>query len=220
MLQSSLLAVTGAADRHDPIGQAARRVGEHLADAGVRLTIATDCEDAMAVVRSDSSLQAIMADWDMDDGADMTYFVTNGSSTSNRVCFMANVVAGDRVLLDRNCHKSVEQARALGRPHPLGRGLVRLRPLQLALRGPLRHAPGRAGRRRADPVRHPVDPQAAGRPVAGVDAARAPGPHRRRAPLSNALVWTYGPYLLVLEGEKDADDYDKLVRALEDVGVK
>ncbi len=43
-------------------------------------------------------------------GADMTYFVTNGSSASNRIVFQSAVIGGDSVVIDRNCHKSVEQA--------------------------------------------------------------------------------------------------------------
>lgn len=43
-------------------------------------------------------------------GADRTYHVTNGSSTSNRVILMASVVRNQVALCDRNCHKSVEQA--------------------------------------------------------------------------------------------------------------
>jgi arginine decarboxylase len=43
-------------------------------------------------------------------GADRTYFVTNGTSTANKVVFMGCVAAGDIVLVDRNCHKSIEHA--------------------------------------------------------------------------------------------------------------
>lgn len=43
-------------------------------------------------------------------GADRTYYVTNGSSTSNRVILMASVTRGQVALCDRNCHKSVEHA--------------------------------------------------------------------------------------------------------------
>lgn len=43
-------------------------------------------------------------------GADRTYHVTNGSSTSNRVILMASVTRGQLALCDRNCHKSVEHA--------------------------------------------------------------------------------------------------------------
>ena len=43
-------------------------------------------------------------------GAHRTYHVTNGSSTSNRVIFMACVTHNQVALCDRNCHKSIEQA--------------------------------------------------------------------------------------------------------------
>jgi arginine decarboxylase len=43
-------------------------------------------------------------------GADMTYFVTNGTSTANKIVFFGRVTADDVVLVDRNCHKSAEHA--------------------------------------------------------------------------------------------------------------
>lgn len=46
-------------------------------------------------------------------GADRTYYVTNGTSTSNRVVMMGTVARGQIVLADRNCHKSVEHGLSL-----------------------------------------------------------------------------------------------------------
>lgn len=46
-------------------------------------------------------------------GADRTYSVTNGTSTSNRIIWMACVPRGARVWVDRNCHKSNEQGLTL-----------------------------------------------------------------------------------------------------------
>lgn len=43
-------------------------------------------------------------------GADKTYFVTNGTTMSNQIVFRATVTAGDVVLIDRNCHKSIINA--------------------------------------------------------------------------------------------------------------
>nr|WP_319539096.1 Orn/Lys/Arg decarboxylase N-terminal domain-containing protein [uncultured Methanospirillum sp.] len=43
-------------------------------------------------------------------GADKTYFVTNGTSTANKIVFFGAVTEGDIVLVDRNCHKSAEHA--------------------------------------------------------------------------------------------------------------
>src|SRR5688572_5609281 len=41
-------------------------------------------------------------------GSDRSYTVTNGSSTSNRIIFMACIGRDQVVLCDRNCHKSLE----------------------------------------------------------------------------------------------------------------
>ena len=43
-------------------------------------------------------------------GADHLYFVTNGTSTSNKIVWNSLVGAGDIVVVDRNCHKSVLHA--------------------------------------------------------------------------------------------------------------
>jgi arginine decarboxylase len=43
-------------------------------------------------------------------GAHRTYCVTNGTSTSNRVIFMAAVGRDQVALCDRNCHKSIEHS--------------------------------------------------------------------------------------------------------------
>jgi len=43
-------------------------------------------------------------------GADRTMFVTNGTSTANKIVFHSCVKAGDVVLVDRNCHKSIMHA--------------------------------------------------------------------------------------------------------------
>ena len=39
--------------------------------------------------------------------SDHCYFVTNGTSTSNKMVWNYNVAPGDVVVVDRNCHKSV-----------------------------------------------------------------------------------------------------------------
>ncbi|MCQ8896099.1 arginine/lysine/ornithine decarboxylase [Limnobacter humi] len=39
--------------------------------------------------------------------ADHCFFVTNGTSTSNKMVWHANVAPGDIVVVDRNCHKSI-----------------------------------------------------------------------------------------------------------------
>ena len=51
-------------------------------------------------------------------GAKNTFFVTNGTSTANKIVHQAIVAPGDVVLVDRNCHKSHHHAMMLtgGRP--------------------------------------------------------------------------------------------------------
>ena len=43
-------------------------------------------------------------------GAHRSYTVTNGTSGSNRIIFMASVTQNDIALCDRNCHKSIEHS--------------------------------------------------------------------------------------------------------------
>jgi arginine decarboxylase len=39
-------------------------------------------------------------------GADYTFFITNGTSTSNKVVMQSLLKPGDKVIIDQNCHKS------------------------------------------------------------------------------------------------------------------
>ncbi len=52
-------------------------------------------------------------------GADHTYFVTNGTSTANKIVVQAICQPGDIVLVDRNCHKSHHYGMVLGGAQPL-----------------------------------------------------------------------------------------------------
>ena len=52
-------------------------------------------------------------------GADASYFVTNGTSTSNKIIFQANVKPGDIVLIAADCHKSIAYSVMLMGAHPI-----------------------------------------------------------------------------------------------------
>ena len=52
-------------------------------------------------------------------GARKTYFATNGTSTSNKVIFQSLLTPGDKLLLDRNCHKSVHHGVILSGARPV-----------------------------------------------------------------------------------------------------
>src|SRR6478735_3207550 len=51
--------------------------------------------------------------------ADQTYFVTNGTSTANKIVVQSLVRPGDIVLIDRNCHKSHHYGLVLAGASPL-----------------------------------------------------------------------------------------------------
>ena len=52
-------------------------------------------------------------------GADHVFFVTNGTSTSNKMVHQALIAPGDIVILDRNCHKSHHYGLVLSGGQPL-----------------------------------------------------------------------------------------------------
>jgi arginine decarboxylase len=52
-------------------------------------------------------------------GADHAFFVTNGTSTSNKIVHQALCAPGDIVILDRNCHKSHHYGCVLAGAQPL-----------------------------------------------------------------------------------------------------
>lgn len=52
-------------------------------------------------------------------GADHVFFVTNGTSTSNKMVLQALIAPGDIVILDRNCHKSHHYGLVLTGGQPL-----------------------------------------------------------------------------------------------------
>ena len=52
-------------------------------------------------------------------GAKKTYFATNGTSTANKVIFQTLLAPGDKLLLDRNCHKSVHHGVILSGAMPV-----------------------------------------------------------------------------------------------------
>jgi arginine decarboxylase len=52
-------------------------------------------------------------------GADHSYFVTNGTSTSNKIVMQANLRPGDLVLISADCHKSIPYSVMLAGAYPI-----------------------------------------------------------------------------------------------------
>ncbi|MFG3437528.1 Orn/Lys/Arg decarboxylase N-terminal domain-containing protein [Nonomuraea sp. NPDC047897] len=85
-------------------------------------------------------------------GADRTFFVVNGNSTANRIVGHHAIARDDTVLVDRNCHKSVQHALAISGARP-----VYLVPERngLGLAGPIPPAVLESGAIRARLSAHP-----------------------------------------------------------------
>jgi len=90
-------------------------MGEHVFDAD--LSVSVPMLDSLLEPRgiiADSQAMAAKA-----FGARRTFFATNGTSTSNKVIFQTLLAPGEKLLLDRNCHKSVHHGVVLSGAHPV-----------------------------------------------------------------------------------------------------
>ena len=115
-------------------------------------------------------------------GGDRSFFVTNGTSTSNKIVHQAVLKPGDIVLIDRDCHKSHHYGLVLAGAQPL---YIDAFPLtQFSMYGRLADqadqegAPPAQGRRQARP-----------REAAGADQLHVRRPRREREADHAASVW-------------------------------
>ncbi|WGL16310.1 aminotransferase class V-fold PLP-dependent enzyme [Microbulbifer bruguierae] len=83
-----------------------RFMGEHIfnTDLSVSVKMLDSLMDPISVIHQAQQSTARTF------GAAHSYFVTNGTSTSNKIVLQHLLRAGDRVIVDRNCHKSVHHA--------------------------------------------------------------------------------------------------------------
>jgi arginine decarboxylase len=90
-------------------------MGEHAFDAD--LSVSVPMLDSLLEPRgviADAQKLAARA-----FGARRTYFSTNGTSTSNKIIFQTLLSPGEKLLLDRNCHKSVHHGVVLSGARPV-----------------------------------------------------------------------------------------------------
>ncbi|HSG77216.1 MAG TPA: aminotransferase class I/II-fold pyridoxal phosphate-dependent enzyme [Burkholderiales bacterium] len=90
-------------------------MGEHVfdADLSVSVPMLDSLMDPTGVI-AEAQLMAAQA-----FGARRTFFATNGTSTANKVIFQTLLAPGEKLLLDRNCHKSVHHGVVLSGAHPV-----------------------------------------------------------------------------------------------------
>src|SRR5216117_4156182 len=90
-------------------------MGEHVFDADLSVSVPM-LDSLMEPKGVIAEAQAMAA---KSFGARRTYFATNGTSTANKVIFQTLLAPGEKLLLDRNCHKSVHHGVVLSGAHPV-----------------------------------------------------------------------------------------------------
>src|SRR5262245_22383827 len=90
-------------------------MGEHVfdADLSVSVPMLDSLMDPSGVILESQKVAAKAF------GARRTFFATNGTSTGNKVIFQTLIAPGEKLLLDRNCHKSVHHGVVLSGAHPV-----------------------------------------------------------------------------------------------------
>ncbi|SFI27716.1 aminotransferase class I/II-fold pyridoxal phosphate-dependent enzyme [Nitrosomonas sp. Nm34] len=90
-------------------------IGEHVfrADLSVSVPMLDSLMEPTGVIAEAQKIAAKAF------GARRTFFATNGTSTANKVIFQTLLAPGEKLLLDRNCHKSVHHGVVLSGAHPV-----------------------------------------------------------------------------------------------------
>jgi arginine decarboxylase len=90
-------------------------MGEHIfdADLSVSVPMLDSLMEPTGVIAESQKLAAKAF------GARRTFFATNGTSTGNKVIFQTLIAPGEKLLLDRNCHKSVHHGVVLSGARPV-----------------------------------------------------------------------------------------------------
>jgi arginine decarboxylase len=90
-------------------------MGEHVFDADLSVSVkALDSLMEPTGVIAEAQQMAAKA-----FGARRTFFATNGTSTANKVILQTTIAPGEKLLLDRNCHKSVHHGVVLSGAQPV-----------------------------------------------------------------------------------------------------
>jgi len=90
-------------------------IGEHIfrADLSVSVPMLDSLMEPTGVIAEAQKVAAKAF------GARRTFFATNGTSTANKVIFQTLLAPGNKLLLDRNCHKSVHHGVVLSGAYPI-----------------------------------------------------------------------------------------------------
>ncbi len=144
----------GVAYRKSPVGQAFH---QFFCENTLRADLSVSVPELGSLLEHSGPLAEAERRAARNFGADHSFFVTNGTSTANRIVWQAMVGRGDLVLVDRNCHKSLVHALIMTGAIPLY-----LRPTRNAL-GIIGPVPLEEFSREAIAAKIAASPLAAGR---------------------------------------------------------
>lgn len=106
----------GVAFMRSPVGQAFHRF---FGEAALRADLSVSVPELGSLLDHAGPVREAEREAALSFGADSTFFVTNGTSSSNKIVWSGLVGPGDYVLVDRNCHKSLVHALIMTGANPL-----------------------------------------------------------------------------------------------------
>jgi arginine decarboxylase len=106
----------GVAFMRSPVGQAFHRF---FGEAALRADLSVSVPELGSLLDHAGPVREAEREAAQSFGADTSYFVTNGTSSANKIVWSGLVGPGDYVLVDRNCHKSLVHALIMTGANPL-----------------------------------------------------------------------------------------------------
>lgn len=97
----------GVAFMKSPVGQAFHRF---FGETTLRADLSVSVPELGSLLDHAGPVREAEREAAQSFGADATFFVTNGTSSANKIVWSGLVGPGDTVLVDRNCHKSIVHA--------------------------------------------------------------------------------------------------------------
>lgn len=106
----------GVAFTRSPVGQAFHRF---FGETALRADLSVSVPELGSLLDHSGPVREAEREAAQSFGADTTFFVTNGTSSANKIVWSGLVAPGDYVLVDRNCHKSLVHALIMTGAQPL-----------------------------------------------------------------------------------------------------
>lgn len=106
----------GVAFMRSPVGQAFHRF---FGETALRADLSVSVPELGSLLDHAGPVREAEREAAQSFGADSTFFVTNGTSSANKIVWSGLVGPGDTVLVDRNCHKSLVHALIMTGAKPL-----------------------------------------------------------------------------------------------------